>query len=464
MASSKRDFTDFNAFPGELDEGTGYHLFPLLWHKDDLDRWRQWQISVRLIKCSDETLSGIDWNLLEEKQIPIKDEYYEMGTIIPPSICAQAWVETGIEGGKITRSAPTYFNKPVNEGKSNERNVFQQSLIYARAQWLLKKNKGCTEKKSSKKVSSKNTMYFPMLAKTMADGKKYLEFPLYIQPKLDGNRCLAFLQKKDGGASSVIVYTRAKKPYPSADYIKKILYPYLNDLYDDEKNQSIYLDGELYKHGKRLQDISGDSRNSKANTKDTNKQRNEYHVYDCFYPLELDTPFSDRYEQLEVFYEALTKSDAEVIKRVPTILVKSMKSAEKQYDKFISLGYEGAILRNKDGPYLANPHKTGSFMRSKDLVKMKQKFTAEYEVVGYKEGSKGKDKGAVIWVCVTDKNVQFNVTPKDITYEERYNIFKDCETNFDKKYKNRMLTVEYEDLSKDSVPLRAKAVEFRDHE
>jgi DNA ligase-1 len=461
---------------------------------------------VRLIKKPKQELSGIDWDLLKEKQIPIQDEHFDMGQKISSSTCAEAWVETGIETGKITRSAPTYITSPVNEGKSNERNVFQQALIYARSQWLKRKEKGGNEDKDSlekienktteskttsdkktetktngtktasdktdkkkttgkkKAVPNANVMYFPMLAKPFKDGEKHLVYPLYVQPKLDGVRCLVYLAKKDGGVENVVAYTRTKKPFPSVDYLKEILYPYLNDLYDVEKNQSIYLDGELYKHGKRLQDISGDSRNEATDTSEENTNRNEYHVYDCFYPLELNSAFISRHEQLVALYEALSDEDAKVIKQVPTYKVGTFEEAEKKYDGFVSMGYEGAILRNETGPYLGNSQKTGAFLRSKDLVKMKQRFSDEYKCVGYTEGKRGKDKGAVIWVCETKDEVQFNVTPKDTTYAERYRLFQECEEDFDGLFKDRMLTVEYEDLSSDNVPLRAKALTFRDYE
>jgi DNA ligase-1 len=465
MTSSIRDFTNFAEFPGEIKD-TGYHSFPLLWHLDDFKRWRQWQIHVRLIKKPAETLSGIDWNLLEEKQVSIKPTYYAVGSKISPNITAQVWAETGIEGSKITQNAPTYYFEPLNLGKANERNVFQTALVYARSQWLKRKEKGGAETKLAEGKTPRNTnvMFFPMLAKAFKDGKKHLKFPLYIQPKLDGVRCLVFLSKKNGGVKSVVAYTRSKKVFPSVEYIKKTLYPYLNALYDDTNNQSIYLDGELYRHGKKLQDISGDSRNEAADVDSSNTSRNEYHVYDCFYPKELETTFEERYKQLSAFYEALEEADSSVIKEVPTVLVNSMKEAQKKYVHFTKMGYEGAILRNTAGPYLANAQKTGPFLRSNDLVKLKQKFTDEYEIIGYTEGSKGKDKGAMIWVCKTPSGEEFNVTPKDMTYAERYELFEDAEKSFDEKYLGALLTVEYEDLSRLGVPLRAKALVIRDYE
>lgn len=458
MTSSVRDFTDFDSFPGSIDEGTKYHSLPILWHKDSAKRWRVWQIHIRMIKKTDSPFTGIDWDLLAEKQVPIKPEYYTIGTKIPASIFSEVWVETGIEGGKITRSAPTYFSEPLNKGRSNERNVFQNAAIYARALWLKRKDKGGSESKTSGRSAITNAMFFPMLAKTFKDGEKHLQFPLYIQPKLDGVRCLMYLQKKNGGVKNVIAYTRAKKPFPSIEYLKKMAYPYLNALYDEEKNQSIYFDGELYKHGKKLQDISGDSRNEATDTSASNANRNEYHIYDCFYPKEMSTPFSERHKQLLAFYDALDDEDAKVLRKVPTYLVKNMVEASKKYTQFTKIGYEGAMLRNMSGVY-----QSSASTRSNDLVKMKPKFTDEFEVVGFTEGSKGKDQGAMIWICQVSGQ-RFNVTPKDISYADRYKLYDDAVENFDGKYLGRMLTVEYEDLSTAGVPLRAKALTFRDYE
>jgi hypothetical protein len=87
-------------------------------------------------------------------------------------------------------------------------------------------------------------------------------------------------------------------------------------------------------------------------------------------------------------------------------------------------------------------------------------------VVDFDEGKKGKDKGAIIWILKThDTDKQFNATPKNTTYEERYKLYKEAiaEKGFTNKFKGRMMTIEYEDLSKDEIPLRAKSIGFREH-
>jgi len=478
MSADKRDFTDFEAFPGSI-QVSGIYEFPKLIYIDKLGNDRQWQIFIRLVKDGNRQ-QKINWNLLIEDQVPIKDGYLKSGesvVSIPSGIIVQLWKESGVVDGKITRTIPTYFTKGVLQGRANERNALQQALIQARSEYIKKYDNSSNKKKlklnsNNKNENNHNVLHFPMLAKPWADGSKHLVYPAYVQPKLDGVRCLVYLKKKNGTIDDVIVYTRTQKMFPNKDYLKEILHPFLKKLYDDENDQSIFLDGELYRHGERLQDISGKSRNVDS---DVAKNLNQYFIYDCFYPLELDTPFSERLDQLLLLFEHLKKTPAkkyksiikpvkpsELIKITPTFGVKNVAEGKALFKKFIDDKYEGAIFRNASAEYMAHP--TNATLRSVNLVKMKNRFSDEFEVVGYKEGTKGKDKGAILWVCKTPKGDTFNVTPKDMTYEERYKMFIDADKNFDKKYKNRMLTVEYEDLSKKNIPLRAKGTTFRDYE
>jgi DNA repair exonuclease SbcCD nuclease subunit len=81
-------------------------------------------------------------------------------------------------------------------------------------------------------------------------------------------------------------------------------------------------------------------------------------------------------------------------------------------------------------------------------------------------GDKGKDKGAIIWIC--EHNGQtFNVLPKSMTYEVRYKLFRflSKDGNFDRYLLGQQLTVEFDEYSKKTgFPLRAKAETFRTYE
>lgn len=451
-----RDLTNFDEFPGALDDATGWYTFPTLWKKDELKRWREWTIFIRLIK-SKANFTEIDFDLTEEKEIPIKESYFQMGSTIPG--IAQAFVKSGISGGKITLTAPTYFDEYANEGRANQRNPLQSAMIWARALWLKKIDEGSAESKTEftkAKTANVNREYLPMLAEkeTAID---HIDFPAFVQPKLDGMRALVYLKhNKNPNVEDVVAYSRRKKPLgKNFDKIKKILLPYLVSLYDKDKNQSIYLDGEIYLHGKKLQEIIGDARGSQVTEV-------QYHIYDVFYPMELETDFEERLAQRDDLFDELEKSTKATkhIKRVPTRKVTSLKEAYKAYDQFVQQGYEGAMLRNFKGPYLVDKTTT----RSKDLVKLKPTYTDEFELIGYTDGKKGRDVGAIIWVCQTKEGLEFNATPKDMTIAERKALFQECKKKFKTKYLGRMLTVEYQDMSKDLKPQRAKALLFRDYE
>jgi ATP-dependent DNA ligase len=205
-----------------------------------------------------------------------------------------------------------------------------------------------------------------------------------------------------------------------------------------------------------LQDISGESRNEET----SEESGNEYHLYDCFYLPTLNSwTFETRLEQLNVFKQAIEADPKakKYIKITPTILAPDPETVQSLFEQFTNEGYEGIMIRNKQGLYLSSP-----ISRSNDLVKMKAKETDEFEIVGFTEGLRGKDKGALIWQVKTSEGKVFNVTPKDMTQEQRKEKFQEFKKSF--KFKGHMLTVEYESLSKDKIPQRAKAVAIRDYE
>lgn len=484
MASDHRQVKNFSKFPGKLVRGTGQYEFPTLYRVDSLNRVRSWFIAVRLIKNDQPRQTGIDWSLLAESQVPIEKQYFSSKNVIqlPAGTIAQIYTTGGITGGKQTRRDPTYQEQGANMGRANERNAFQQALIAARSEWLKKKDRGMVEDPTGvcdETINGNNSREYPMLASKWEDAARYIKYPAFAQEKLDGNRMCAFIPYVDCGWERVELYSRKLKDFPDKDYLKYALYDTLNAFYDDENDQSIKLDGELFKPGLRIQDISGMSRRGvraereKARTAAASIRKDylEFHVYDCYYPLEKSTPFAHRLLQLNEVFEFLkqhgnvkipqlkSKKASDIIVQHVTHRVADEKAVKQLFESIMEKDGEGIIVRNAAGKYLAN-----STTRSKDLIKMKKRQTDEYKCVGFTEGTKGKDKGAVIWIAETADGIQFNVTPKDISYEERRKIYEECKTDFNAKYNGRMLTVEYVDLSKDQVPQHAKALVFRDYE
>jgi ATP-dependent DNA ligase len=507
MAAEKRDMTNFYEFPGEINEATQTYEFPPLYHADDHGHIRVWHAYIRLVQEKNNNKSRvteIDWNPGDETNvIDLDDKYFGTGEDyedLPENVVVQMWSETGVTNMKITRGIPSYYEGIKNEGKKNQRNALHTALIEGRKDYLNKKRKGATEKipkvtekkskktkkttekedrsdnsadesdnseekksfKKSKKSNNINstthtTRYFPMLARKYAESKKYIKFPCAVQRKYDGVRCLAHYNPEE---KQVDLYTRTRKDMPGKNYIKDILMGYLPLMMRD--GSSLYLDGELYKHGLQLQKISGESRND---TEGESMQL-EYHIYDCFYPNNLSMPYSERRILLEEFINSMTQADRNTIKLVETFTVQNQGEIDALFDRIVAEGYEGCIIRGLAAPYLTDANKTSTKLRSHYLVKLKARFSEEYPIFGYTQGKRGKDKGAIIWQCKAKKGKVFNVTPKNMTYEERKSIFEECDTQelFKEKYKGKPLTVEFEAMSKDGVPQRAKGIVIRDYE
>jgi ATP-dependent DNA ligase len=466
MKIDKRNFTDFDdkkAFPGHIDDCTKEYHFPSLYSKDSKDNVREWKIKIRIVKGNPKKYD-IDWDVLLDNTVPVKENYLS-GTGIPDGSSVQVWVETGVITGKSTRHPPSY-PKIKNEGKSNERNILEQGLVEARTLYLKKVDNGFSLKKSFKNIIKKHMKYFPMLVRKYQDEKKHLCYPLYIQPKLDGARCIAYLDispDDNPTIENVIMYTRQKKDYIGFDEIKKELLTPLIDMYDYKNNESVYIDGELYKHGLDLQTISGAVRNPKR-SEIKKYQGIQFWVFDIFYPSDLSLPFKERMEYLDDLFELIDNKKSTNIIQVNTDKIENETELDKLYKQYLSKKYEGIILRNSDSLYLTHPTKNNMSIRSKYVLKRKMTYSDEFEVVDFTQGVKGRDKGAIMWILKTHNTDKiFHATPKNTNYSERYKVFKDATNNFSKKYKGRLMTIEYEDLSKDKVPLRAKSVGFREH-
>jgi ATP-dependent DNA ligase len=468
MASDKRSFIDFEDFPGEI-KGNLYSM-PTLYKTASTGKAREWTIYCRLIKSDSQSQSLTkkqNWNLMSENEITLRQKWLEMGVKVPDGIIAEIWTENGLVTGTKSRSAASYIDTPKNQGKKNERNVLQQALVKMRGIYLKKVDEGSTTELinlTQAMAISHNTKFYPMLAKKYEDYADKIIYPIYMQPKLDGNRCIIFLNNiVKPTYQNVIMYTRDHKEHPNNAVnirIKEELLPFLIRNYNEEEGGSIYLDGELYVHNVSLQKISSAVRDAKNMD---SEEVIQYHVYDHFYPKYVKETFQERYRTLKLLWK-LSKPDNNIIVLVETVEIQTREACDKQYQKYLLENYEGAMIRTVSGPYIKDPVKKSTQLRSKDLLKRKEIYDAEYEVVGYKDGS-GKENGAVIWVCNSgnENGTTFNVTP-NMTYEKRYKIYKECVDKFDTKYKNRLMTVQYRSLSDDGIPLQVKAIGFRDYE
>ena len=237
-------------------------------------------------------------------------------------------------------------------------------------------------------------MMKPMLAHKFNDSRVDWSLPVYIQPKLDGVRCLF---TKDGA------YSRAGNKFMNVAHIERALKQFF-----DQAHEDVVLDGELYNHELKndFEKIISLVRKQKPTEDDRLEAEKlvQFHCYDYFDGLQ--------YDSYKTRMNNLVTSDiySNCVKYVPAKLVDSYNYARILHEEYLAAGYEGSIIR-LDGLY-----KHG---RSYDLMKFKDFSDTEATITGYEEG-KGKRQGTLGKFLMTDdEGIEFGCPPgKGYTYND----------------------------------------------
>jgi len=173
----------------------------------------------------------------------------------------------------------TKVAKPKNVGKANATTAEQQAVLEVNSIIASKLQEGyfLTEKEAED-----NTVQLPMLAKSYKDEAHKIDWNnCFVQPKLDGMRCLAHIYA-DGRVPKLI--SRDGRIIENMEHIQKELLQITP--------QDIILDGELYAHGLGFQDnMKLIKKYRKGETENV-----KYHVYDIVDP---DLLYSERKDKLE---------------------------------------------------------------------------------------------------------------------------------------------------------------------
>lgn len=267
----------------------------------------------------------------------------------------------------------------------------------------------------------------PMLAKSSNDcSLSALDKPLYCSKKLNGVRMMV---KWDDELNKPITISRGGKNYDvGATLITKQLHEYLSE------NKDVILDGELYIHGRYLQEISGMAR---LETWEDRCEDLEFWIYD----IADDTKtFNKRYDLLEdlrveVNHDKEKYSKIEVIDH---ILTEGWLDIKKLHDQWVSEGYEGLVARKPNRVYAFGK-------RGSDMIKVKEYQEDEFEIIGYKDGLRPED---FVFVCKTKDDKEFEAKP----IGDR--ALKDYYLNNMEDIIGKMGTVKFFEYSSDNVPLQ----------
>ena len=221
--------------------------------------------------------------------------------------------------------------------------------------------------------------YKPMLAYPVSDKPINYDNKIFIQPKLDGVRCLIQYERRTQPREDVVVaYSRTGKEWKNIDHILFNLRPWF------QLNPNVVLDGELYNHD--LRDNFEKIISLVRKTKPTEEARAEsaemvqFHCYDCIDMGLIDASFENRSN-----FITHTVPRNHCVRHVKTFTVSGEPGARAHHKTNLLMGYEGSILRTND-PYACK--------RSHNLRKFKDFHDTEAKLISWVEG-KGKRKGTI---------------------------------------------------------------------
>ena len=339
-------------------------------------------------------------------------------------------VETGLVDGNKTANRPRIYW----QGKQG-RDAKGQAMFELESKVSKKRDEGYFDTIQEAKDT---LVILPMLALDFNKRKHDISYPAIGQRKFDGVRCMASINP-DG---SVSMKSRKGKEFPHMEHLRKQIAS-LKGIPD-----GAFLDGELYSDTLTFQEVVGLVRRETLKPGDEDKLKQiSYRLYDMLDPDDRKAGFQKRYDGLK---KILGSNPPKNLILTENFQLNDEADVKKYHDQFVKNGYEGIMIRNKDGEYGINK-------RSKNLQKYKVFFDQEYEIVGYEEGT-GNDAGTVIWICMTENGDLFKARPKG-TREERAEYFDNGDD-----YIGATLTVRYFELTDDGIPRFPVGVAIRNYE
>ena len=283
----------------------------------------------------------------------------------------------------------------------------------------------------------------PMLAKliqsvpksTLAKVKEW-----YISKKIDGLRAELFINQgvmhfASRGGGEYLYSTNHIRNHPKLiEYFKT--------------HPTLILDGELFRYGETLQRISGCARLEDGEL----PFKLQYYVYDV---VDTNLNFYERYKIIQSFKESLNlgfnpnkdfKDDELMIQILPqTLIPNDEKIMWNLHNRFVSEGWEGAVLRDPTKKY--NPG-------ARDMIKLKSRLDSEFKTVGYELGLRGVED--LVFKMRTSDGKEFKAKPVG-SRELKQEMFNNINNIIGK-----MATCTYFYLSDDGIPLQPVWKSVRD--
>ena len=204
------------------------------------------------------------------------------------------------------------------------------------------------------------------------DAKK-LTFPRIGEPKIDGMRCLAFIEGPE--AHDIVFMSRSGKPIETLATVAESLIKIFPE--------GSVIDGEAKQVGITFEDTMSAVKRKKAK----DDADITFFVFDLLTAEEFSkqlcaVPYEVRRTR---FMSRIEAADLTNIKVLKNYYITDMAGVDEAYEDCRINKHEGIILKDPAGSY--------DFKRSRTWMKKKPFETMDVEITGYEEGKKGKRIG-----------------------------------------------------------------------
>lgn len=340
------------------------------------------------------------------------------------------------------------------------RDHFQQSVIAVNGKVKVKMCKdgfvpldksdspGRTTAASASK-SAERPRPVPMLAHDLNKIKKPLRFPVAVQPKFDGIRCMVDRISDLEGKNDIRLTSRGGNDF---DHLKSLFADEVKCVLRHLPEEAV-LDGELVVQRKDGCDFQATTSAVRTHLtiSETAKNGVKLLVFGLWLPDTPYCPFLERASRLESAFRLAedTSGRLEKVAMVHHHRCHSMDEVERLHSTFVGSGEEGAMIYAIDGIYEPK--------RSNNLLKYKTFDEFEGEVVGVEPG-KGKEKNAAVVVIKCQNGKIVKMHPEG-SISEREKWLADPSLVVGK-----VMTYKCQGLTKAGVPRHPVAKCIRDYE
>ena len=295
----------------------------------------------------------------------------------------------------------------------------------------------------------------PMLAKVLKDNKPFDKRKYLGQYKINGVRCIIGAEQTNDMFNPVRLTYRSREGTdwtPKLTWMDEVILPAIkDDLLDAMIEEGACLDGELYIPGYKVNDINSFVKNEKL-------PQHLLLQYWC-YDIAIDNMSYEARRKFKIdnisrlcytfdTYEQHLNNKSKLV-LLPDVNIANIYDATRFRDKFISLGFEGLIVRDINSAYQFGA-------RNLAMLKYKRIDDAKFKIVD-----------------VVPEGVRTNLCKLVLRNDINDELFE-CTLNFDhsrqeyilknkEKYIGKYATVEFRERSgKLNLPFHAKAINIID--